>query len=241
MKLLKIDPTRRQGILLCLALMFLLSGTAFPAGTDTETVEAEGLAGIQGGNLAQAREQALSLALRGALEKILATAVPPQILAARKSTLAERVYPVTDRYILSYRIVREAEQDGSYLVKIAATIDAGGLKGDLRRLGVLASGTGEEKTTPGHSVEIIGRGSFASHHDFLAFRDMVAGLPSVRTVVPQYLSADRFAMGLESAEGAQGVARELSKKRFKGAPVRVLRVEGTSVEIAIQSQGGSRD
>ena len=37
------------------------------------------------------------------------------------------------------------------------------------------------------------------------------------------------------------VVMELSKKRFKGAPVRVLRVEGTSVEIAIQSQGGSRD
>ena len=182
MKRLKVDSPCGQGVLLCLALMFLLSGTAFPAGTDTEAVESEGLAGIQGGNLAQAREQALSLALRGALEKILATAVPPQILAARKSTLAERVYPVTDRYILSYRIIREAEQDGSYLVKIAATIDAGGLKGDLQRLGVLASGAGEERAAPwGHSVEIVGRGAFASHHDFLAFRDLVAGLPKTMT------------------------------------------------------------
>jgi hypothetical protein len=241
MKLLNVDSPCGKGILLCLALMFLLSGTAFPAGTDTETVESEGLAAIQGGNLAQAREQALSLALRGAIEKTLATALTPQILAARKSTLAERVYPVTDRYILGYRIVREAEQDGSYLVKIAATVDAGGLKGDLRRLGVLASSAGEERAVPGHSVEIVGRGAFASHHDFLAFRDLVAGLPSVRAAVPQYLSADRFVMSLESAEGAQGLARELSKKRFKGAPVRVLRVEGASVEIAIQSHGGSRD
>ncbi|HEX7539092.1 MAG TPA: hypothetical protein VF358_02215, partial [Syntrophales bacterium] len=116
---------------------------------ETESVEAEGSAAIHNNNLAQAREKAISLALRGALEKVLSSAVSPQILAAGKSVITDKVYPVTERYILSYRIVREAEQDGAYAVRIAATVDAGSLKGDLRSLGVLG-GQGEERTGPGY-------------------------------------------------------------------------------------------
>jgi hypothetical protein len=207
---------------------------------ETESVEAEGSAAIHNNNVAQAREQAISLALRGALEKVLSSAVSPQILAAGKSVVTDKVYPVTERYILSYRIVREAEQDGAYAVRIAATVDAGSLKGDLRSLGVLG-GQGEQRTGPGYSITLIVRGNLASHHDFLAFREMLAGMPLIRGVVTRFLSQDRFEMGLESAENSQGLARELSKRRFKGAPLRVLRVEAASIEITIQTQGVSRE
>ncbi|MGE5798847.1 MAG: hypothetical protein ACM337_00815, partial [Syntrophaceae bacterium] len=166
--------------------------------------------------------------------------VSPQVLAARKSVISEKVYPVTERYILGYRILREAEQDGAYAVRIVATVDSGGLKGDLRSLGLLG-GQGESKTGPGLSISLTVLGAFASHHDFVAFREMLAGMPSIRSVVPRYLSQDRFEMGLESVENPQVVARELSKKRFKGVPLRVLRVEAASIEIAIQTQGVSRE
>jgi hypothetical protein len=207
---------------------------------DTESVEAEGSAAIHNNNFAQAREQAISLALRGALEKVLSSAVSPQILTAGKSVITDKVYPVTERYILGYRIVREAEQDGAYVVRIAATIDAGSLKGDLRSLGVLG-GQGEERTGPGYPISLIVQGTLASHHDFLAFREMLAGMPPIRSVVTRFLSQDRFEMGLESVENPQVVARELSKRRFKGAPLRVLRVEAESIEITIQNQGVSRE
>ena len=232
--------TDAQRIVLCLALAVILLFPAMAAGMETESVESEGLAAIQNNNLAQAREQAISLALRGALEKVLSSAVSPQVLAARKSVISEKVYPMTERYILGYRIIREAEQDGAYAVRIAATVDSGSLKGDLRSLGLLG-GQGESKTGPGLSISLIVLGAFASHHDFVAFREMLAGMPSIRSVVPRYLSQDRFEMGLESVENSQVVARELSKKRFKGVPLRVLRVEAASIEIAIQTQGVFRE
>ena len=232
--------TDAQRIVLCLALVVILLFPALAAGVETENVESEGSAAIQNNNLAQAREQAISLALRGALEKVLSSAVSPQVLAARKSIISEKVYPVTERYILGYRILREAEQDGTYAVRIAATVDSGSLKGDLRSLGLLG-GQGEPKTGPGLSISLIVLGAFGSHHDFVAFREMLAGMPPIRSVVPRYLSQDRFEMGLESVENSQVVARELSKKRFKGVPLRVLRVEGTTIEIAIQTQGVSRE
>jgi hypothetical protein len=229
-----------QRITLCLVFSLVLLCPAVAAGLETESVEAEGLAAIQNNNLAQAREQAISLALRGALEKVLSSAVSPKNLAAGKSVIIDKVYPVTERYILSYRIVREAEQDGAYAVRIAATLDAGSLKGDLRSLGVLG-GPGEERTGPGYSISLIVLGTLASHHDFLAFREMLAGVPLIRSVVTRFLSQDRFEMGLESVENPQVVARELSKRRFKGVPLRVLRIEEGSIEITIQKQGVSRE
>ena len=232
--------TDAQRIVLCLALVVILLFPALAAGVETESVESEGSAAIQNNNLAQAREQAISLALRGALGKVLSSAVSPQVLVARKSVISEKVYPVTERYILGYRILREAEQDGAYAVRIAATVDSGSLKGDLRSLGLLG-GQGESKTGPGLSISLIVLGAFASHHDFVAFRELLAGMPPIRSVVPRYLSQDRFEMGLESVENSQVVARELSKKRFKGVPLRVLRVEAASIEIAIQTQGVSRE
>jgi len=236
------NPARNyaQRLTLCLVFSFVLLCPVAAAGMETVSVEAEGSAAIHNNNLAQAREQAISLALRGALEKVLSSAVSPQILAARKSVVNDKVYPVTERYILSYRIVREAEQDGAYAVRIAATVDAGSLKGDLRSLGVLG-GQGEERTGPGYSITLIVRGTLASHHDFVAFREMLAGMPPIRGAVPRFLSQDRFEMSLESAEDPQGLARELSKRRFKGAPLRVIRVEATAIEITIQTQGVSRE
>jgi hypothetical protein len=232
--------TRAQRITLCLVFSLALLCPAVAACLETEIVEAEGLAAIRNNNHAQAREQAISLALRGALEKVLSSAFSPKILAAGKSVITDRVYPVTERYILSYRIVREAEQDGAYAVRIAATVDAGTLKGDLRSLGVLR-GQSEERTGPGYAIGLIVRGTLVSHHDFLAFREMLAGMPFIRSVVTRFLSQDRFEMGLESAENPQVVARELSKRRFKGVPLRVFRVEAASIEITIQNQGVSRE
>jgi len=229
-----------QGITLCFALFLLLFCAAQAAGIETESIEASGTAEIQSNNIAQAREQAISLALRGAVEKVLSAAVPPQNLAARKAVVSDKIYPVTERYILNYRIVREAEQEGAYLVQVAATVDAGSLRADLRTLGILG-GQGEGKGAPGFTIGLIMQGSFASHYDLLALRDMLAGTPPIRSVVIRFLSPDRSEMLLESGENAQVVAREIAKKRFKGMPLRVLQVDAASIRIALNHQGVSRD
>jgi hypothetical protein len=230
----------RQGIPLCFALCLLLLCPVRAEGIETESIEATGASDIQNNNLAQAREKAIFLALRGAVEKAVSSAVSPQVLAARKAVVHEKIYPVTERYILNYRIVREAEQEGTYLVQIAATVDAGSLRADLRGLGVLG-GQGEGKGNAGVTIGLVIQSSFASHYDLLAFREMLAGTPPIRSVVIRFLSPDRCEMSLESSESAQVVARELAKKRFKGMPLRVLQVETSTIRIAMNRQGVSRD
>lgn len=225
---------------LCLALCLLLLCTGPAAGIETESVEAAGVADIQNNNLAHARDQAISHALRGAVEKVLSSIAPPQALAAKKPLVHEKIYAVTERYILNYRIVREAEQEGAYHVQVAATVDAGSLRADLRSLGLLG-GQGEGKGSAGVAIRLIVQASFASHYDLLAFREMLAGTPPIRSVVIRFLSAERCEMNLESADNAQVAARELGKKRFKGMPIRVLQVETASIQIAMGRQGVPRE
>ena len=231
-----------QAIPLCFALFLFLLCPVRAAGIETEIIEASGAANIQNNNLAQARDQALSLAFHGAVEKVLLTAVSPQALAARRAVVNEKIYRVTERYILNYRIVREAEQEGAYLVQVAATVDTGSLKADLRSLGVLGGpGDGKGKEGAGVTIGLIIQAAFASHYDLLAFQEMLAGTPPIRSVVIRFLSPERCEMTLESQENAQVVARELAKKRFKGMPLRVLQVEAASIRIAMNRQGVSRD
>jgi hypothetical protein len=229
-----------RGISLCYALFFFLLYPLAAAGIETESVEVDGTAVVQNSNLAQARDQAIANALRGALEKTLSSAVAQPVPASGKAAIHDKIYTVTERYILNYRILREAEQDGSYVVRVAATVDSGVLKADLRSLGVLG-GQKEGRQSPGSVVILIVQGTFAGHHDLLTFREMLAGMPPVRSVATRFLSQNRTEMILESGGDAQAVARELSKKRFKGVPLRVLRVEAASIEIAINNQGVSRD
>jgi len=233
-----------QAIPLCFALFLLLLCPVRAAGIETEIIEASGAANIQNNNLAQARDQALSLALRGAVEKVVSSAVSPQVLAARKAVVNEKIYPVTERYILNYRIVRETEQEGAYIVQVAATVDAGSLKADLRGLGVLGGpgeGRGKGKDVAEGTIGLIIQAAFASHYDLLAFQEMLAGTPPIHSVVIRFLSPERCEMTLESPENAQVVARELAKKRFKGMPLRVLQVDAASIRITMNRQGVSRD
>jgi hypothetical protein len=228
------NPFFARGVALWCALFLSFLCPASAASIETESIEADGAAPIQNGNLAQAREQALSNALRSAVEKILSSTLSRQASASGIAPVHGRIQPATERYILGYRILKEAEQDGSYVVRVAATVDSGVLKSDLRGLGV----PGGQKGGAGNPESMISlsiSGAFASHHELLAFRETLEGIPSVRSVTIRFLSQARTEMILRSGADAQSVARELSKRRFRGVPLRVLRVETGTIEIAMKS------
>jgi len=220
--------------------MLVLFGPAPASVAEQQAVEADGAAAIQGGNLAQARDQAISHALRSAIEKVIASSAAPDLPAGRKALLHEKIFPSTERYIVHFRILREAELDGAYAVRIAATVDAAGLRGDLRRHGILA-GKAEETRGAERRIMLSVRGSFAGHHDYLAFRDMISGIPGVQSATPASIAPRLSEWHLRSSEGAQGIARELSKRRFKGATLRIVQSGEDAIVVSLDSKGGNRD
>lgn len=229
-----------RAILAGCALMLVLFGPAPASVAEQQAVEADGAAAIQGGNLAQARDQAISHALRSAIEKVIATSAAPDLQADGKALLREKILPSTERYIVHFRILREAELDGAYAVRIAATVDAAGLRGDLRRHGILA-GKADESRGAERRIMLSVRGSFAGHHDYLAFRDMISGIPGVQSATPASIAPRLSEWHLRSSEGAQGIARELSKRRFKGATLRIVQSGEDAIVVSLDSKGGNRD
>jgi hypothetical protein len=230
-----INPARLAVLLGCTLMLFFTGPSTVPA-VEQESVEADGTAVIQSSNLAQARELAISLALRSALEKVIASYPAPDAPAGRKTVLNEKIYPSAERYIVHFRILREAEQDGAYAVKIAATVDAAGLKGDLRRYGVLA-GKADGPRSAEHRFVLTVQGAFASHHDYLAFRDMISGIPGIQSATPVSIAPELSEWRLQSSEGTQAFARELSKRRFKGTALRIVQSDADAVVVTLDSKG----
>ena len=236
------NPTRPpvRSILIGCALLLVLPALSSAPAMERQSVEADGIAPIQGGNLAQARDRAMTQALRGTIEKTIRSSVPPEVLAGRKAVLDEKIYPSAERYIVEYRILREAEQDGSYTVKIGATVDADALRGDLRRHGVTGV-TADETRGAGHRFVLALRGSFAGHHDYLVFRDLLSGIPGVQRVTPVSIAPGLCEWRIQASEGAPVIARELSRRKFKGATLRIEHSDAEGIVATLNGKGGFRD
>ncbi|NPV03700.1 MAG: hypothetical protein HPY67_03095 [Syntrophaceae bacterium] len=232
-------PSVRATLIGC-ALLLALSAFSPAHGAERKSVEAEGIAAIQGSNLAQARDRAMTQALRGAIEKTLRTFIPAEALAGRQAVLDEKIFPSAERYVVHYRILREAEQDGAYAVRIAATVDVGGLRGDLRRHGI--SGAAADETGGSEQQLVLAvRGAFASHHDYLVFRDLLAGIPGVQRVTPVSIAPELCEWRLHTSEGAAVIARELSRRKFKGTPLRIVQSDAEGIVATFNGKGGLRD
>ena len=229
-----------RAILIGCALLLVLSALSPARAMERQSVEADGIAFIQGDNLAQARDRAMTQALRGAIEKTIRASVPPEALAGRQAVLDEKIYPSAGRYIVQYRILREAEQDGSYAVRIAATVDVTGLREDLRRHGVQGVTAGETRGAD-HRFVLAVRGSFAGHHDYLVFRDLLSGIPGVQRVTPVSIAPGLCEWRIQASEGAPVIARELSRRKFKGATLRIERSDAEGIVATLNGKGGLRD
>jgi len=79
-----------RAILIGCALLLVLPAHFSAPAIERQSVEADGIAPIQGGNLAQARDRAMTQALRGAIEKTIRSSVPPETLDGRKAVSTRR-------------------------------------------------------------------------------------------------------------------------------------------------------
>ena len=229
-----------RAILIGSALLLILSALSPARAMERQSVEADGIAAIQGSNLAQARDRAMTQALRGAIEKTIRSSVPPEALAARQAVLDGKIYPSAERYIVHYRILREAEQDGSYAVRIAATVDVGVLREDLRRHGVPGV-TADEARGGDRRLMLAVRGTFASHHDYLVFRDLLSGIPGVQRVTPVSVAPEFCEWRLQASEGAPVIARELSRRKFKGTALHIVKTDAEGIVATFNGKGGLHD
>src|SRR5579885_936212 len=112
-----VNRTVVLGGLFCLGLM-----VAGPALAQSQTVTAEGVAGIQGGDQGIARDNALRDAQRKAVEQAVGALVASETLVENFVTVRDNILSKSQGYIQKYAIVKEGAQGNLYSVTITATV-----------------------------------------------------------------------------------------------------------------------
>jgi hypothetical protein len=118
---------------------------AGPALAQSQTVTAEGVAGIQGGDQGIARDNALRDAQRKAVEQAVGALVASETLVENFVTVRDNILSKSQGYIQKYAIVKEGAQGNLYSVTITATVATDNLKNDLGALGLLMARVGKPR------------------------------------------------------------------------------------------------
>jgi hypothetical protein len=134
-------------IVLPLVAVFLVLSSGAPCwAADTQSVTAEGMAGVQGGDKAIARDNAIQDALRKAVEQAVGTMVASETLVENFQVVRDNILSKSQGYVKEYKIVKESPQKDLYMVTIAATVAVGDLKNDLAGLGLMMARVGKPRT-----------------------------------------------------------------------------------------------
>jgi len=128
----------RQNVILIMMASILLAVFSVPALAEKETKTiAEGVAPVQGDNIAGARQKAVQDALRQAVEQVAGTMISATSIV-KNDDLMERIYTNTQGYISQHQILKEwKDRNGLYRVKVQATVRTGVLRDKLLKLGIL--------------------------------------------------------------------------------------------------------
>lgn len=130
------------GLFLAL-LLFSWSGGA--AGQGVQTITAEGVGVVMGGDRAIARDNAINDALRKAVEQAVGTMVSSETLVQNFQTLNDRIYTQTQGYVQNYKILGENPGPDLHRVTVQAAVAMGNLQKDLQALGILLGQVGKPR------------------------------------------------------------------------------------------------
>jgi hypothetical protein len=143
-----------------LVLLFFFSLSPPAPGQQVQTITAEGVGVVIGGDRAIARDQAINDALRKAVEQAVGTMVSSETMVQNFQTLSDRIYTQTQGYIQNYRILSENPGPDVHQVTIQATVALGELEKDLQALGFLLGQVGKPRIMILIAEQNIGRQSY---------------------------------------------------------------------------------
>jgi hypothetical protein len=106
-----------------------------PALAETQEAEVEGVAAVVKDDVAAARDRAIDDAKRKAVEQIAGSQVSAETITENFQLVEDRIYARASGFVKKYTIVSENKDgDGTYRVKIKATIDQGAIADNLEQL-----------------------------------------------------------------------------------------------------------
>jgi alpha-D-ribose 1-methylphosphonate 5-triphosphate synthase subunit PhnG len=117
------------------AILFLGPGGA-AATTDEIQILTTGVQSIAGEKIPEARQAAVSEALKQAVTQAFARVVPPRTFADNLEFLYSRILPSAEDYISTFRVLGEATYNDTYLVGVESRVQSGLLAQVLAKAGI---------------------------------------------------------------------------------------------------------
>jgi hypothetical protein len=184
---------------------------------DEQEIIAKGLGAIIGGDEAKAADDALSSALRSAVEQVVGMMIQSDILVENYQVVEDRIYSQTMGYVKSYNVISQTKRGDNIIeTTIRAIVKRSNLENDLNAIGLLMV----QKNKPRLMVLIdevnMERHYFYNHYDLgttaneLINKFLEKGFTFVdRDVAIRNLQRDAALAAVEGdAKSAQTIAQE---------------------------------
>ncbi|MFO7626155.1 MAG: flagellar assembly protein T N-terminal domain-containing protein [Candidatus Fermentibacteraceae bacterium] len=115
-----------------------------PPGPGETEVLCEGVSAITG-RLDTARDQAISDALRKAVEQGVGAYIDGETQVENFQLISDRIYSRASGFVSSYRVIHEEQSGGLYRVIVRAVVNTDGIEGDLAAIGILMTEQGRPR------------------------------------------------------------------------------------------------
>lgn len=115
-----------------------------PPGPGETEVLCEGVSAITG-RIDNARDQALSDALRKAVEQGVGAYIDGETQVENLQLISDRIYSRASGFVSSYRVIHEEQSDGLYRVVVRAVVNTGRIEDDLTAIGILMAEQGRPR------------------------------------------------------------------------------------------------
>lgn len=234
--------SERKGIAAAAAVWlaaFALAGSAARSAGDAaeeKTITAEGIAGVEKGNVGAARDRALDDALRRAVEQAVGTLIESETIVHNYQVISESIYARSAGFVKRYTVVSEGQDGPLYKVSVSAVVGVGDVRNDLESLGLLI----QRMSKPRVLVMI----PESNIHDQVWWSQWSSSVGTAEAVVIQALRASEFTV-LDAGAVKASIDREAALRALEGddaAAQAVARQGGAEVivtGVAVSDPGGA--
>ena len=189
---------------------FLFAAAAFSQDNadDIWTIETDGTGIIINDDVDGARRNAISDALRHAVEQAVATLIRVRSPDKKSQAIRERIYAMSDQYIRDYKINSEKQVEKFYAVNVKSAIFIDSIRDDLQTLGLLKT---EKNKVQATEVVLIVKG-LTSCADYARVKELLrAKVKAVRNVYQRELTWGSARLNLYLQGTVQSFSDELIK------------------------------
>jgi flagellar assembly FlgT-like protein len=202
------------------------------AADDDQVINAEGIATMEKGGVAAARDRAIDDALRKAVEQAVGTFIESETIVQNYQILNDSVYAQTKGFVRTYKVVSEKQDGPLYRVTVAATVAVGDVKADLQSLGLLI-----QRMRKPRVMVMIPEENF---HDTGWWLGWAGNVGTVETMVIKALKQKEFTV-LDSVAARKSIDKEAALKALEGDTAAAARIAlQTGAEVLITGQAVSQ-